>query len=78
MCLDYIMIYYINNNKEKNNRIILKKDFINFRSYFCRSSAYTKEDKRFSKFVVVHPYMYYCAQRIYWKLILLLKGKKSQ
>lgn len=81
MCLEDIYIYYKSGMKSKETRNMLQKNFCEHRKVFYQSSAYTKRDKRFSSFVVLHPKLYYYARRIYWKLIIPLtqkNGKRNQ
>ena len=78
MCLDDLMIYYKTGKKEKDKRNVLKKDFLKYRKKFLKSTAYTKEDKRFSRLVIIHPYLYYFARRFYWKFIIPVKRKKNR
>ena len=78
MCLDDIYIYYKTGMKSKGILDLLRNNFCKYRKIFYKSNAYTKRDKRFSSFVVIHPRVYYYARRIYWRFIILLNKKTEK
>ena len=78
MCLEDIYIYYKSGVKSKEIIDLLRNNFCKHRKIFYKSNAYTKRDKRFSSFVVIHPRVYYYARRIYWRFIILLNKKTEK
>ncbi len=78
MCLEDIYIYYKSGVKSKEIIDLLRNNFCKHRKIFYKSKAYTKRDKRFSSFVVLHPRVYYYVRRLYWRVIILLNQKTGK
>ena len=65
MCLQDIIIYYKTRMKQKNILNLLKSSFKQHRKTFYHSNEYTVIEKRCSKFVTIHPWLYYLTRRLY-------------
>lgn len=71
MCLDDMMIYYRSGMKDRKVLMLLQSDFRKYKSYFYNCTAYSHSHKSCSHFAVVHPYAYYMARRIYFRIYRL-------
>ncbi len=63
LCLEYIVIYY---KKKVRSKAIIKEITDTFRTYrkiFYHCDVYPPRNKRFSRLVPIHPYLYYMARR---------------
>ena len=65
MCLQDIIIYYKSDMQSKETLRLLRAVFLKYRKVYYRSDAYTKREKRCSKFAVIHPKLYYYLRRFY-------------
>jgi glycosyltransferase involved in cell wall biosynthesis len=72
LCLKYMVIYYKFKMNSKEMLINIKKEFCEFRKIFYRCDAYSAADKRFARLAVIHPYLYYTANRIEWHITNLM------
>ena len=77
MCLQYIYIFYRSGMNDKDVLEMLRNNFMEFRSFFRRSKAYTKEEKMFMSIVPVSTRLYAFLTRMK-KIVLNRVSRKNK
>ncbi len=68
LCLDYMIIYYRSGMKDTKVLTLLQSYFRKYKRCFYSCTAYTHLHKSCSRFATIHPYAYFTARRIYWRI----------